>query len=124
MAWQGSSIPVGSCAALSTHPGSSKHAGPMLHPPPNRRATVLPQLLAGVLAAAPGAHEAADCVRRLAGDSGTGRRPWALEHPVAFVEAVRFAADPPAMQAALVEVRESSYFVVSVFVWWQAGRQA
>ncbi len=65
---------------------------------------MLPLLLAGVLASTPSTADAADCVRRLVSDMGTGA-VWALQHPQAFTEAVRFAADPPSLQAALLEVR-------------------
>eukprot|EP00887_Chlorella_sp_A99_P001724 scaffold8.g1724.t1 len=61
------------------------------------RAAALPLLLGGALpACGPGALLA--CLRRLCSDAGTGQ-VWALQHPQATVEAVRFAtaaAAPPA----------------------------
>ncbi len=74
---------------------------------PGCRCTVLPLLLAGVLAGSPGAADAAACVRRLACDGGTGA-VWAVAHPQAFVEAVRFAADSLDKQSVLMEVRLGS----------------
>lgn len=69
------------------------------------RCTALPMLLAGVLCGGPNAADAAACIRRLAGTgSGAGCEVWALAHPQAFVEALRFAGEAQQMQAVLLEV--------------------
>lgn len=65
-------------------------------------AAALPLLLAGALPYA-GASAAAACLRRLCTDGGSGSgEVWALQHPRAFVPAVRCAAE-----AHLVQVRRA-----------------